>query len=776
MLAVIVGGALAIPSVVILGRCVMHARRGLRNAKRTWLALAALLAGAVVAPAAASEATPDAAESAKRMDEVVVTATRREQEQRLVPASLYVIDGDSLEDRGDRSLADVAPTIPGLAHSGGGLGGASQVSILRGIGGNIEFSEDNPLVALYFGETPVTHAGGSGIDSNPRLELVDLDRIEVLRGPQGTYFGVSAMGGALRFLPRRPELGRPSARVAADLSSVANGSIGFGAQVAVNAPIDERSAVRVAGWGRHHAGYIDDVQRDEDDVNQGKTLGARLGYRFQPAEALTVDATLWTQYDRTEGDGFREYADPPLSQSRAIDEQHEERWLLGQVDMDYLGDRGRLVLNLAGFDRDYLQRSDISVFNQAVFGIDLPLTARNDNAVREYTQELRWIVGEDADLGGMLGLFHQSRDFHFDQDFPSPGITALIPEVADFGLGDSIAKLRTLTTLDQSAVYASGWWRLREDWELTAGLRAFRESRSFRAVNIGFFGNEPVALRASDSGLTPHLALRHAWSDDVQLYAAATRGFRGGRMTDPSGSQLPSCQAELAALGFDRFPIEVASDTLWNYELGGKFRLGGGAVFLNAAAYRIDWDDIQTMRILECAGIGLITNEGQARSQGLEVDLWAALGGAGRALGAAGLAFLYRCGVHLGAARWPARSRRAARFGFGDVDLRPGCARQLAGAALRSRRQVEPGVRRWPEHGDRRLRPDHARHRARFRRLAGCAAPAQRLRRKGAGRGCGPLPAQRGARGHAAHPRGQCRRCVLRVPPCIASIALWSPC
>lgn len=562
----------------------------------------------------------------KPLDRVIVSATRVPQPLHRLPPSVFVLDGGELDEHHPSDFADFAHRIPGMAFAQSGFGGAQPIPILRGISQNIEFAESNPLVAVYFGETPVTQPGGVGIGYNPRIESYDLERIEVLRGPQGTYFGIGAMSGALRYLPRRAQIGVNNGRVDFDVGYTEHGGPSFAAHALVNAGLDDRAALRGLAWRRDRDGWIDDLARHEADVNGSDSTGLRLSAHFAPGERLVADFTLSSQRERVDGFNLDEYDEPELEQSREIDEHTSDDWSLAQLDLAYRGDQWLLSANLAAFDRDYVQDTDVSTFMHAVFGLDNTLTARNDNRIREYTQELRLSSDPDASVGAMVGLYNQQRDFHFDQDFPSPGLLAALPDFAVFGLGDNLHRARSLNEVRQRAVYANGWWRPADDWEISAGLRWFEEDRELNSVSLGALGISDFELQADDDGVMPQLSIRHDLSDDVSLHALASRGFRSGGLNDATGSDLPACVEELAALGRETFPTEFGTDNLWNYELGTRLRWNDGRTTLNASVFRIDWRDVQTLRVLECVGLPMTTNEGRARSVGLELDLHAEIG------------------------------------------------------------------------------------------------------------------------------------------------------
>lgn len=565
-------------------------------------------------------ATP--AEEAAELDAIIVTATRREQELRHVPMSVHVLDGDWLERRGSRGFLDWAYSVPGLSFSQQALAGSSPIAVIRGISDDISCCEINPLTALYFGETPVTQAGGGVINFNPAIELLDLDRIEVLRGPQGSYFGASAMGGAIRLLPRAPDPGGEELRFGGRVDGVNHGDVGAGAHAIWNQPFGERGAVRTVAYMRRAPGWIDDIGLGRDDVNETDIGGIRFATRVLPRDDLTVDFNLLGQRNEQDGFNAHDLGLPEYTQSRRVPESSDDRLGLASLGFDWQSSGLRVISTTSHFDRTHDVDGDISSFFADTFGLPGTLTVSNRVGQIETTQELRLLTPADKAVSGLLGVFWQQREHRFDQNFPSPGLVASWPDHAQYGIGDLL--WRTRSTLDQiqRAAFADVSWRPTASIELSAGGRWFEIERDVVNAYLGPLITGNSVLRSKESGFAPRASVRYEVDDSLTIYANAARGFRPGSYNDPGGTSAPACQDELVALGYpDGIPLDYDFDSLWNYEIGARASWAGGRLLLNGALFHIDWQDIQSQQVLQCLGLVFVDNLGEARSRGAEIDL-----------------------------------------------------------------------------------------------------------------------------------------------------------
>jgi iron complex outermembrane recepter protein len=552
-------------------------------------------------------------------DRVIVTATRRTEDLQSVPLSVDVVTDEALVRSGALGFADYALTVPGLSYTKGSDG---EKQTIRGVSTN-QWFEVNAATALYLDEVPMTSMSGTvGPPYNPDPFLADIDRVEVLRGPQGTLFGSSAMGGAIRILTKQPNLSAREAALEARISSTKDGEFGYGLHGVYNHPFrDGSAAVRALAYQSDVGGYIDNLSTGEDDVNNEDVTGARVSSTFLLSDSASITARFAYQDRRTTGSTREEPTDGQRKQSR-LPEPRRDEWMNYNVVADVDFGWGTLIASASELDRDSDLRADVSAFTDVFLGTPSPLTVVNGVEVSESVREVRLLSHDTARLTWLAGLFRQEQRASVSQDFPSPGFDAANAGQASlFGPPDNLFVRREQAALQQSAVYGELAYRFGERLELTAGGRWFDIERDFSAAEFGllFVRGSTVESGASDeAGMTPKLSLTYTRSERVTFYGTAAKGFRPG---GPNMSATdPACLAELATLGLSGIPPAYESDSLWNYEIGAKSHSSDGRLRINAAAYHIDWSDMQTDKFLRC-GVGYGENAGEADVDGAEIEL-----------------------------------------------------------------------------------------------------------------------------------------------------------
>ena len=556
------------------------------------------------------------------LEEIIVTATRREADVQSVPLSVHVITEEALARLGATGFADYALTVPGMSFTDGGTGGEKQT--IRGISTNTWF-DINSATAVYLDEVPITNAGGPiGPPFNPDPMLVDVKRIEVLRGPQGTLFGASAMGGAIRIITNEPNLSETEGFVDGTVTSTKDGEFGFGLHGMFNLPLnDGRAGIRAVGYHRDLGGYIDNVSNGQRNVNNKELSGVRLSGTVLLSDNASLTGRIVYQDRQSDGLDHEESDEDPRKQSR-LEEPREDEWVNYNLVLDFDLGWSSLISSTSFLDRTVDVQADLSALLNLFFGVSNPLRVVNKEQVNEFVQEVRLVSSGDSRFNWLAGIFYQDQDQDLNQDFPSPGFDALTGGLASmFGPPDILFVGRSNFTLEQVALYGELSYRFTDRLEFSMGARWFNIDRDFNADNTGLLfvmGQVSESGSASESGVTPKFSLSYETSENLTLYGTAAEGFRPGGVNPPEGSTAPECIAELAALGLSEFPISYDSDSLWSYELGAKARWLDGRVQLNTAVYHIDWSGMQTSKLLDC-GVGLRENAGAADSDGIEFEL-----------------------------------------------------------------------------------------------------------------------------------------------------------
>lgn len=582
-----------------------------------------------------SAASP-AAESSRAIEEITVTATRRSVGLQDVPVAITAIGSEQMEKRGLQQFSDYLPSIPGVSLQDRGAG--RNKIVIRGISSGPDPAE-TPTVATYFGESlvsvlPTTQA------SSPNIKLFDVERVEVLRGPQGTLFGAGSMGGTVRIIPAAPALDAFGMSAEAGVSGTAHSEdLGSDLGAAVNLPIvPGKFAVRVAAYHQQDAGFSDNVSAavpeydvpdvSRRDVNDVEISGARVSALWQVSDNLRVSAVAFLQ--ETKSGGLPD-ANPltvgEYGQSRYLRERLGDEINLFSLDVAYASAIGDFVSSTSYLQRDTTQIRD----TYGIFGI--PVGLYDSQTGDFFSQELRWSSSGAGPWSWLGGLYFSREQGHFRQGAHFSGTTLDAERrlQADMGIPSDPGSAPMpwydwLARPETEQVAAFGEVALTAGlWTVTAGARVMEyEQKRVEDNRESVLGGPDSfdATERTESVFTPKLNIEYQYSDEVRYYGQAAKGFRLGAVL----STLPDlCNQDLIDLGLGLNRDGAESDSVWSYELGAKTRLADRRVTLNAAAFVIDWKDVQTNVLLPACGFQVTSNGGKASSKGLEVELSALL-------------------------------------------------------------------------------------------------------------------------------------------------------
>lgn len=551
-------------------------------------------------------------------EDIVVTARKRTETALSIPLSINVVSEDSLQRLGAQNFTDILRTVPSLTAYQNGPG-RTRLSI-RGVangGGNDNDTQNQETVGIYIDEVPIS-AGAL----NPEVALFDVERVEVLRGPQGTLYGAGSMAGTLRIVTRRPNLRDVEGKAEASLASIRYGGTSYDLKGVLNLPlVTDKVALRVSGYYTHNGGYIDNLLTGEKDVNRGTAKGGRAVLRIKPDDASTIDLTYM----------HHEYADqgrpedldraPGLSRDYASFDGFNDRLDIVNGTLSWDGDAVGLTSSTSYFERQSVNRRSLDTL-LAMFPVT-PHELVDTTKLRYFSQEIRLASRGEGAFQWIVGGFVDKKKTSYLNTFPVPGFDAALGiDSASFGApkdfpyyGYDDLTVRTFALFGEAS-YKFG--RL----TATAGLRYFNWRQSYKYYQSGFFNGPAVSPRrrvSREDGFNPKINLSYQISDDVLAYAQAAKGFRYGGINGAIPESM--CSAELADIrrgGGD--PTAFGSDSLWNYEIGTKGRLAGGKLNFSAAGFLIKWSDIQTARGLTC-GFGFRENVGDVTSKGVELEL-----------------------------------------------------------------------------------------------------------------------------------------------------------
>lgn len=592
-----------------------------------------LLPGVALAQGAgANEAAPEG-------DTIVVTARKTNERSQDVPITLSALSGEDLRNRTAVDVKDVLKSVPGFSFTGTERG-LSRYNI-RGV----STSAFSPTVGIYLDDISlVTIASGFSGALDP--VFFDMERLEVLKGPQGTLYGGSAMGGAIKYVSARPNLSEVSASVTAGGATTAHGAASYNGEAVINLPlIQDKLAVRGGIYYRHEGGYIDndaggtfvDARRsstpfpvytqlvtpslstlDQDNHNSANTIAGRLSLEWQPDPSLVIRPQAFYQDYKQRNPSQLWLFSPELSTSFRLKQPTHDRSGIYSLSVDK--DLGSVAFTslTAYFDRKLDFTRDYSFFVGGLVAPVFPLNTNNlsTSNTKTFSQEVRLQsnAGADAPLSWVAGLYYSHQKDRLSQIITTPGAEPIYggTDLGYLGITSTVAK--------QYAAFGEASYRIADGLSLTAGLRAFEIKQTIDASYQGILNGGTSALqgnKSKDKGINPKVGVSYKVSRDNLIYASAAKGFRAG---GPNRFAINSnlCRADLDQLGLTDAPASYKADKLWQYEIGTKNTFAGGRAMINAALFYTDWKGIQQLAYLNSCGFSYTANAGTAHLKGIE--------------------------------------------------------------------------------------------------------------------------------------------------------------
>ena len=633
------------------------------------------IAGPPAEAAEAQEPPPEAADQeAADQDEgeepprfteevaVTVTARKREEDLQSVPFSIVAPTQQALRNRGARGIEDVSANVAGFSVQNLGPG-QSQIA-MRGVSAG-QVVRDQPgvkeQVGVYLDESVISLSLFT-----PDLDLFDMSRIEVLRGPQGTLFGSGSLSGTVRYITNQPVLGVTEGAVELGFGSLDGGGLGHDAKFAVNIPLGRAAAARVTAWNTGIGGFMDAVQPDlsvNEDVNSGRRTGARVAVRLQPSDRFAITPRVIYQDVSMDGwnriDAYNVLANPFTTTRPAvtlgerqlftqIDEPYRDEFLLGDVTAEYdFG--GATLTSITSFtNRDVEVVRDASALGGSVvfspFGgpeagytLDFPLV--DATVAQGLTQEVR-VAGGTERVDWLAGAFYSTSERQYGQsasakDFVAVNggaVTDLLRVVT--GAPDLVwSGSRTLAghpdteeifysdlnyDFEQLAMFGEVSVAVTDRFRLSGGLRWYDFDERRTQVFDGLFA-DPLDSEGTvtATGVAPRAIASFDVTPETQINAQVSKGFRLGGINDPLNTPICS-PADLVTFG-NRGTWE--DEELWNYEAGVKSTFLGGRGTFNASAFYMDISNLQATVTAGTCSSRIIFNVPDARSAGVELEL-----------------------------------------------------------------------------------------------------------------------------------------------------------
>lgn len=600
------------------------------SAGRRAALLAASALALVTSSASRAQEAPAVAAPAEADGEIVVTALKRSTNLQETPISISAITGAAIANSGVQSIADLNASVPSLSFVDGGP--SQRRVVIRGIQ-----AAGEPTVGTYYDETPVTGAIGAANDaggSTPELRLFDVERVEVLRGPQGTLYGSGSMGGTLRIIYSKPTF-ETEASADVSLSDTRDGGLNYEASGMINLPVvADKIAVRAVGFYRNANGYIDNIALGIDNINDIESYGGRLLVRLKPTEDWTVDLATYVNRTRTDTNSWTlasgKYNSDALTRQPVRDDVE-----LYSATSGY--DFGGVTLTgvLSYMHRDLSTVSDVSRFIQSSRTAGRCAALTNGGAacnptqlasffglvdsqsysalypqqeMKAWTGELRLSSDGSGPVNWTVGGFYSDRNTKVvNPQVNTDRITGVVIEpqqIATYRLIDD--------TLKQAAGFGEVSWDVTDRLNLTGGARYFDYKKHIEgqtpqgSILVGARVTPLTTVKSSESGWVFKGNASFKITPDVMLYAEAAQGFR------PGGANQ--------VIGLDTALTPYESDSLWNYEVGLKNTLFDRKLFLNVDVFQIDWSDMQITGRTPNGAFSFITNAGSARVRGVELE------------------------------------------------------------------------------------------------------------------------------------------------------------
>jgi iron complex outermembrane receptor protein len=529
--------------------------------------------------------------------EVVVTANKRAEKLKDVAQEVTSISGNALALQQAAHFEDYVTLVPGFNLV------SAQAGQSRLVLDGVNAGGDSATVATYVDETPYGSATGlaNGGVLAPDLDTFDVNRVEVLRGPQGTLYGASSLGGVLKFITNTPDPSHFSAKVEVDGENTDHGGDGGSVKAMVNLPISDKIAIRASGFYTEDGGYIDDPLRGAKNINDTKFDGGRVGIYLHPTEKLTIRLTAAAQNINSDGDSVEDLN--PATLQPLYGQLTQSRTFAQPNDINY-----RIYNGTADYDfgfADLLSSTSYGTLHQSTDEdstvlLGIPSGIEQELQQQKFTQEVR-LTSKPQQLEWLVGGFFTRERNELNQDLGEVD-PAHPPQFAVDGL--------ELVALDsvysEYAVFGNVDYHFTDRFDLSVGGRYSHNQQSAGQVTSGLLVgpafNEPGS--SSEGVFTFAVAPKYKINDDVTVYARVSKGYRpGGPNVVPPGAP-------------PNFPRTYLSDSLIDYQAGVKADLLDKTVSVDASVFYIDWSRIQLLESV--LGFGANANGGKAKSEGVE--------------------------------------------------------------------------------------------------------------------------------------------------------------
>jgi outer membrane receptor protein involved in Fe transport len=540
--------------------------------------------------------TASAGPSPARLDELVITAEKRTERLARSASAVSVLTAADVQALGGKTFDDVASQMVSVAVTN--LGSGRNKIFVRGLSDGSFTGKTQSTVGLYLDDVPITYNA-----PDPDLRLVDVDRVEVLRGPQGTLYGSGSIGGIVRIVTAKPDPTQVLGEISAEAMVTEHGDPSEFYDAMANLPLaGGRGAVRAVAYSDQRGGYIDNPVLGLRDVNFSRRWGGRLAGLAQLPAGWTLEGGYARQSIHTADSQYTQGADGPLTRDAAVREPHDNDFSELGGEATHAGEQIDLKVSSAFIDHELATRYDATGAFRAAGGSLTGGAFDEDKRVKLWVTEGLLTSKAPGRLRWLAGAFAAYTD-----EMDTAALSGVRPPVP----ARSIYRRRD--RLSEAAVYGEVSYDLTARLSATVGARLFATRVSTRAGDFSLSQSPlgPMSGRLTDRGVAPKVRLSYAVTSDAVVYLQAQEGYRAGGFNIPpaaGGSLIP-----------ERAQARFRPDHLWNYELGGGVPLFDHTLLLRGAVFYSDWRGLQTDQRL-ASGLPLTVNIGDGSNAGVEAE------------------------------------------------------------------------------------------------------------------------------------------------------------
>lgn len=533
---------------------------------------------------------------------VIVTATKREALAQSLPYSIFVIEGSEIDANGIRTPGALAGRVAGMTATN--LGPGQDKVFLRGLTDSVLPGLSESMVGLYLDETRIADDA-----PDPDIRLVDVERTEIMRGPQGSLYGAGSLGGLVRIVTRKPDLDAASIMTSASAATTDGGNLSASIDGVLNVPIIEGTfGLRAVGYYEEAGGYVNDIRLGRSRANEAHTAGGRFALLWQPDGWLTVTASIAVQELRANDSQYIVKGAPGFDRDLYVREPHSDDFLSSSLTAEATLGWANLVTSTGIVNRRLDDIYDASTVWQTLTGYPTGTSPFGvARQIRAYTHETRLVSTSAGRLHWLAGLYLSHRDEDYQSLLRGPDAIGATVTARNENREDRA---------NEGAIFGEIAYDFTDALTATLGGRAFVASKdvSARVQDLTSSGTTRFRGSNSQSGFAPKLVLDYRAAPGLLLYAQYAQGYRlaGVNVDDANGAVNPPT-ASANVSDFD-------SDRLTNYEAGAKWNDIALGLTANGALYYVDWRDVQTDQIAP-NGAYYTLNAGAVRDFGAEADV-----------------------------------------------------------------------------------------------------------------------------------------------------------